>query len=110
MTINDPRDSPEYQVGGEKYKGQFEADKGGLAPKAVADIHRRSDVDSSQQAQHHTLGTRHDQSTAGDHNHNGENSLLIMDGIILTGAKGGNAALTSVVAALVKLGATDTTT
>lgn len=110
MTINDPRDSPEYQVGGDKYKGAYETTQGGVAPKTVADFHKRSDVDSSQEAQHHTLGVKHDQASSGDHNHNGANSLKIMKGMTITGAKGGNAAVASIIAQLVKLGATDTST
>src|SRR5258707_6736621 len=103
MTINDPRDSPEYQVGGDKYKGQYEAVQGGISPRTVADFHKRSDVDSSQEAQHHSLGVKHDQASSGDHNHNGANSLKILKGTTLTGAKTGNPApaLASVIAALV---------
>lgn len=110
MTINDPRDDPAYQTGGDKYKGEYEAAQGGVPPKLVADFHRRSDLDSSQNAQHHTLGIRQDQASPGAHNHNGDNSVQIMKGITITGAKAGNAALASVIAALVKLGATDTST
>lgn len=111
MTINDPRDDPRYQVGGDKYKAEFEAASGGIPAKLVQDIHKRSDQDSSQVAQHHTLGTKHDQASPGDHNHDGSNSLKVLAGTTLTGAKTGNPApaLASVIAALVKLGATDAT-
>ncbi len=68
MTVNDPRDQPEYQVGGDKFKPPF------------------------------------------DRSHNGKNSVRILKGVTITGAKGGNVALASVIAALVKLGATDSTT
>lgn len=110
MTINDPRDDPNYQVGGDRYKAQFEAISGDIPAKAVNDFHRKADTDASQQAIHHTLGSKQDQASPGAHTHNGENSNLIMKGMTITGAKAGNAALASVIAQLVKLGATDTST
>lgn len=64
-------------------------------------------VDSSWNALHHTLGTKHDQASAGDHTHNGVNSNPIdasklMAGITITGSRGGNAALTSLLTELSK--------
>lgn len=47
----------------------------------VAKMHTNSDVDSSVNAQHHTLGILHNQATSGDHNHNGKNSRKIGKGI-----------------------------
>ncbi len=76
----------------------------------VQDFHKQDDVDSSKLAHHHTLGTRRNQAAPGDHIHDGENGLLIMSGVTLTGAKGGSAVITSIVAALVTLGAIDNTT
>lgn len=111
MTLNDPRDSPQYQVGGNKFKPAF--DRGSVDvvdAQTVARFHNKSDVDSSQDAQHHTLGTKHDQATAGDHNHNGANSVKLLKGTTITGSRASGAALVSVIAALVKLGATDSTT
>jgi len=80
-------------------------------PEEVARFHARSDVDSSQTAQHHTLGVRHDQASPGDHKHEGQGSRLIMEGITVSGAKGGNAALADLIAKLsAALGFTDSTT
>lgn len=74
-------------------------------------LHRRSDVDSSHAAQHHTLGVKHDQASPGDHKHTGDNSLKIMDGISVTGSRGGNAAVADLISKLSSaLGFTDATT
>lgn len=75
--------------------------------------HQRSDVDSSRRSQHHTLGTSRNQSSPGDHVHDGVNGrklgLYQMDpantgkaipSLTLTGAKGGNVALTNLIAML----------
>ncbi len=72
-------------------------------------FHKKSDVDSSANAQHHTIGPRKNQAADGAHTHDGSNSLLILEGVTLSGSRGGNAALASVIAALVQLGATDST-
>ena len=112
MTINDPRDDPAYQVGGEKYKTTVEK----IAPTSVADaktveaFHAKADTDASQTALHHTLGTKNGNASPGDHNHNGKNSVRILKGTTITGSRASGAALVSVISALVKLGATDNTT
>lgn len=112
MTVNDPRDDAKYRVGTKNYKAEFENNDTGVAPTVVNGFHRKSDVDSGQEAQHHTLGVKQDQASPGGHKHDGTTSLKILTGTNLTGAKTGNPApaLASVIAALVKLGATDTTT
>lgn len=112
MTINDPRDDPQYQVGGDKYRSPVErGSQSAPDAKAVEQFHTKADTDAGQQAIHHTLGPKHDQSAAGDHNHQtGSNYTPALKGVTISGAKGGNVALASVIAALVKLGATDTTT
>ena len=71
-------------------------------PREVNQFHSRSDVDSRQNAQHHTLGNGHNQASAGDHNHDGKSTRKIGYGLNLTisGAKGGNAALGSLITAL----------
>lgn len=79
-------------------------------PAEVRKFHTKSDSDSSPVAQHHTLGPRPNQAASGAHKHDGISSPKILDGVTLTGSKGGNAALASVIAALVLMGATDTTT
>lgn len=110
MTINDPRDSSEYQVGGDKFKGQYEALSGDVPPEVVKAFHKRSDVDSSAQAIHHTLGQKSGQASPGDHNHDGANARRILKGTTITGSRAGGGALISVIDALEKLGATDSTT
>ncbi len=111
MTVNDPRDQPEYQVGGDKFKPPFDRSVPGVADsKTVLKFHDKDDVDAGYDSHHHTIGTKNGQAASGDHNHNGKNSVRILKGVTITGAKGGNVALASVIAALVKLGATDSTT
>lgn len=72
------------------------------APRAVSSFHARSDVDSSSTAQHHTLGVGHNQAAPGDHNHDGKSSRKLGTGLGLTisGAKGGNAAVASIITML----------
>lgn len=80
-------------------------------PQEVNAFHSRDDVDSSWQAHHHTIGVKHDQAAAGDHKHDGVGSLPLMDGITITGSKGGNVALANLISALATaLGFTDSTT
>lgn len=80
-------------------------------PEEVARAHARSDVDSSQTAQHHTLGVRHDQASPGDHKHEGQGSRMIMEGITVSGSKGGNLALADLITKLAAaLGFNDATT
>jgi hypothetical protein len=50
---------------------------GGVPPQEVLNFHRASDVDASGFAQHHTLGPRHNQSSPGDHIHDGKTSPLL---------------------------------
>lgn len=47
------------------------------SPREVGVFHHRSDVDASVFSHHHTLGTRHNQATYGDHTHNGRDSKLL---------------------------------
>jgi len=79
-------------------------------PRVVAKIHQNADTDVSRIAGHHTLGPTINQASSGAHNHDGSNSVQLLAGVTLTGAKAGNVALASVIAALVGLGATDNTT
>lgn len=81
------------------------------SPSDVNALHARSDVDSGWQAQHHSLGIKHNQAAAGDHKHNGQDSRKIMEGITITGSKGGNVALADLISKLsASLGFTDGTT
>lgn len=111
MTINDPRDQQQYQVGGNKYKPQYDRGSGDIADGAtVARFHNQSDVDSKQTAQHHTLGIRQDQAAPGGHKHDGKSSRKLLENKTITGSRGGNVALASVIQLLVQLGAIDNTT
>lgn len=77
----------------------------------VRDLHTYSDVDATSDSQHHTLGPGQNQSASGVHRHNGNDSPFLGEGISITGAKGGNTALASVIAAMVQMfGVTDSTT
>ena len=78
--------------------------------RAVKDFHQNADTDFGKASAHHTLGVNPSQASPGSHNHDGSNSKALLAGVTLTGAKGGNVALASVIAALVTLGATDSTT
>lgn len=48
---------------------------------AINKLHSNSDVDGSTTAQHHTLGTGHNQSSPGDHKHDGKSSKKIGKGL-----------------------------
>jgi hypothetical protein len=112
MTINDPRDDPAYRVGEDKTRPKYDRSEAGpVAAKQVTEFHTKDDLDSSQEAHHHSLGPKHDQAAAGDHSHKtGTGYNPALKGVTITGSRGGGAALVSVISALVKLGATDTTT
>lgn len=85
--------------------------KESLKPEEVAKIHDRSDVDSSAQAQHHTLGIKHDQSSPGDHKHDGKSSRRLAEDLTLNGVKSGGTALTNLIDMLQQLlGFEDNTT
>lgn len=82
--------------------------------KAVLDFHTNSDKDGSPQAQHHSLGPTANQAAAGNHTHDGGQSAALtalMENITVTGSKGGNAALASLLTGLAAaFGLKDTTT
>lgn len=78
-------------------------------PREVNDFHTNSDVDSKHTAQHHTIGINYEQVAGGQHDHDSKNSRALLANTTLTGSKAGGAALVSVIAALVKLGAIDAT-
>lgn len=105
-------DDPRYQTGTDKYLPSFDRSQKGLADAtAVAEFHKKSDLDSGQEAQHHTLGSKHDQAAAGDHSHRkGKGYKPPLVGVTITGSRAGGAALVSVIDALEQLGATDSTT
>ena len=110
MTQNDPNDDPAYRVTDKGYKPKIDKSSAVADAQVVNKFHEKSDVDSGQEAQHHSLGTKHDQAASGDHTHNGSNSRKILKGTSITGSRSTTAALISVIDALEKLGATDATT
>lgn len=78
--------------------------------KEVNEFHEKSDKDGGPKAQHHTLGPAPAQASPGNHTHDGGTSVALLEGVTLSGSRGGNLALPSIIAALVQLGATDSTT
>lgn len=64
-------------------------------------VPHEKDVDLSERSPHHTLGNSHNQASRGDHGH--------LESVVITGSRASGAALVSVIAALVELGATDAT-
>lgn len=75
----------------------------------VQKIHSNSDIDSSTQAQHHTLGIQHNQGSPGDHKHDGKSSRRIGTGVNLAfpttaGAAYTQAQIQSIIDALRALG------
>ena len=104
---------PEDRVG-KNIQDPYSAKVAGLNvfdPRVVAQIHTKADTDTDKTSVHHTIGPAPTQVASGAHTHDGSESRLLGEGVTLTGSKGGNAALASVVAALVQiLGVTDNTT
>lgn len=82
------------------------------SPKEVSEFHRNSDKDSSDSALHHTLGMSAGQASRGAHDHNGQNSPLLWDGVTITGSRGGATAsvLQQILIALSAKGINDATT
>lgn len=82
--------------------------------KAVLDFHTNSDKDGSPQALHHSLGSGANQAAAGNHTHDGGQSAsltALMENITVTGSRGGNAAVASLLSGLASaFGLKDTTT
>lgn len=78
--------------------------------QVVDDFHTNSDVNSRAEAQHHTLGPQPTQASPGDHTHDGGDSRLILEGILITGSRATDAWRLSVNAILVRLGASDQST
>ena len=85
------------------------ADTTAPTPKEVEKVHKYADTDGKSTAIHHTLGAGPMQASPGNHTHNGGTSLSLLEGVTISGAKGGNTALASIISLLVSLGATDTT-
>lgn len=88
-----------------------------LSARDVQDLHRNADTDTGVFALHHTLGIGQNQSSPGNHIHDGKSSKALTgyvtnsSPVVVTGSRGGNAALASLLAALATKGIiTDGTT
>jgi hypothetical protein len=78
----------------------------------VNDFHRNSDVDTRRESQHHTLGNRPGNASPGDHIHDGQNGIALLDGVSFTLSRTANVAsiLDQICDALEKIGAVNNTT
>lgn len=77
----------------------------------VENFHKNADTDVRRESVHHTLGPRPTQAAGGDHNHDGSNSPLILSGLTIVGSRSTpSAILPSIIAGLVRLGMTDSST
>lgn len=77
---------------------------------SVREFHINSDVDTTPDSQHHTLGPGVNQAASGAHNHDGNDSALLLEGQTITGTKATAAWASSINALMVRLGATDSST
>ena len=74
-------------------------------------FHKNAQADTRPEDIHHSLGISPNQAAPGNHNHDGGNSPLILLGYTIVGSKASpSTVLPSIIAALVRLGATDSTT
>ena len=78
--------------------------------KEVDDFHTNADTDQRSESLHHTLGPGPSQASPGNHTHDGGTSSPLWEGGTISGSRGGNVALASVIALLVQKGAIDATT
>lgn len=77
----------------------------------VIKFHKNAPTDGRKEDIHHTLGQGPTQAATGDHVHDGNNGTLILLGFSLTGSKSTPSTMwPSILACLVRLGATDNTT
>jgi len=82
-----------------------------LSAENVARLHQNADTDLQKESIHHTLGPRPTQAAAGDHTHDGSNSVQLLSGQTIIGARSSSRAIMpSIIAALVRLGAIDQST
>lgn len=84
---------------------------GNFSAEDVEKIHTNADTDVRRESAHHTLGAGPTQAAAGDHRHDGSDSELLLSGVTISGSRSSpTAILPSIIAALVRLGATDQST
>ena len=81
-----------------------------LSAEQIEEMHRNSDVDTRPEAQHHTTGPGPTQAAPGDHRHRGGDSLPLLDDMTITGDISDGTVIPSIIACLVALGATDSST
>ncbi len=83
-------------------KVQHDQSNPNLTSRQVLLIHAKADTDGSPTAAHHTIGINRNQASPGNHTHDGKASPKVGRGLglVLTGAKGGNVALTNLIAML----------
>ena len=90
--------------------GAYGAERSDADATQVDDFHEQSDLNTRSEAQHHTLGPSQNQAAPGNHNHDGGTSIPLWEGNTISGSRGGNMALASVISILVQKGAVDATT
>ena len=90
--------------------GAYGAERSNADAAQVDDFHEQSDLNTRSEAQHHTLGPSQNQAAPGNHNHDGGTSIPLWEGNTISGSRGGNMALASVISILVQKGAVDATT
>jgi len=78
--------------------------------KLVNEFHTNDDLNRDAQAHHHSLGIGVNEAASGAHNHDGANSVRLLDGRTITGSRASGAALISVITMLTELGCEDNTT
>lgn len=82
-----------------------------ISAEDVEKFHQNADTDVRRESVHHTLGPRPTQAAPGDHNHDGSNSPSLLVGQTITGSRSSSTSIMpSIIAALVRLGATDSST
>ena len=72
----------------------------------VVEFHRNSDVDKDGKSLHHTLGTGSYNASPGHHTHDGRNSKLLFDNVVISGSRSASVGsiLNAIIDALVPLG------
>lgn len=77
----------------------------------VEKFHKNAAVDTRVEDMHHTLGSLPSQASPGNHDHDGGDSVLLLDGYTIVGSKASpSTVLPSIIAGLVRLGMKDSTT
>lgn len=76
--INQTREDTTPDQFGQTYTSDYDRSKlSDNSPEESRKAHTRADTDLSPRSLHHTLGTKHNQASPGDHYHDGTNSKKI---------------------------------